>query len=695
MVDAARELAREQPHAVGDEPRDPEVNGREWLVTNGLGGYASGTEAGVITRRFHGILIAALPAPEGRTMMLNYLAELLVFPDGRMVQLGEQERPTGPRGQAPKATLADFKLEQGLPVWRFEHEGTVVEKRVIVLHRQNTAHVGYRLLAGPALTLDLEPWVNFRPHEGALDRPLGGPYALKAAGDRYEISLDGHPAMLRLKVLADHAAFTIEGRRIERIRYQTEASRGYDSSGDLYSPGYFRAELRADAPATCIASTEPWEVIDALSPDEARASEKNRRDRLIARADPRLHQGRGAELVLAADQFIITPIGRVRDSTRAKAAGDEVRTVIAGYPWFTDWGRDTMISLEGLALVTGRHAEAGFILRTFAHYVRDGLIPNMFPEGNNAGLYHTADATLWFFHAVERFVATTGDRTTLRLLLPVLEDIIDHHRRGTRFGIHVDSADGLLVQGQEGYALTWMDAKLGDLVITPRRGKAVEINALYYNALRLLERWLREERSDAAAAAIGVAADRARDAFNRRFWYEEGGYLYDVVDGERGDDSAFRPNQVLAVSLAHPVLDPERWAPVIDQVEKRLVTPGGLRSLAEGHPDYKASYFGDLRKRDMAYHQGTAWAWLAGPFIEAWLKVHPDDLAPAYKLTADLVRHLDEACVGSISEIFDAAPPYTPRGCFAQAWSVSETLRAVLLLSAREPAEATPATAAP
>ena len=688
MVDAARELARVQPHAVGDEPRDPEVNGREWLVTNGLGGYASGTVAGVITRRFHGVLVAALPAPEGRTMMLNYLSELLVFPDGRLVRLGEQERPTGPRGQAPQATLADFSLDHGLPVWRFEHEGTVIEKRVVMLHRQNTVHVSYRLVKGPALCLDLEPWVNFRPHEGALDRPLGGPYALKAAGDRYEVSLENNLAALRIKLAAQHSAFTIEGRRIESIRYQTEASRGYDSSGDLYSPGFFRAALSEDSPVTCIASTETWEVVDALSPADAISSERLRRERLVARADPHVRQGRGAELVLAADQFIITPIGRVRDATRAKAAGDEVRTVIAGYPWFTDWGRDTMISLEGLALVTGRHAEAGFILRTFAHYVRDGLIPNMFPEGNNAGLYHTADATLWFFHAVDRYLKATGDRTTLRHLLPGLEDIIDHHRRGTRFGIHVDPADGLLVQGQEGYALTWMDAKLGDLVITPRRGKAVEINALFYNALRLLERWLREERGDAAAASIGVEAERAQEAFNRRFWYEKGGYLYDVVDGEKGDDDAFRPNQIFAVSLGNPVLDPTRWASVIDQVAKRLVTPGGLRSLAEGHPDYKPSYFGDLRTRDMAYHQGTAWAWLAGPFIEAWLKVHPEEIGPAQKLVDDLVRHLDEACAGSISEIFDAEPPYTPRGCFAQAWSVSETLRAVQLIAARKDGKA-------
>lgn len=690
MVDAQRELAREQPHAVSDESHDPEATTREWLVTNGLGGYASGTVEGIITRRFHGVLVAALPAPHGRTMMLNYLAEMLVFADGRMARLGSQERPTGPRGCSPEARLLEFTLEDGLPVWRYEHEGTVVEKRVLLPYRQNTVHVSYRLFRGEAVSLDLEPWVNFRPHEGSLDRALAAPYALKIEGNRYEMSLDGAYSPLRLQLQAEHAAFTIEGRRIESIRYHTEQSRGYDSSGDLYSSGHFRADLRADAPATFLASTEPWEVIDSLSPADAAASERTRRQRLIASADPHARRGRAAELVLAADQFLITPSGRVRDTARANATGDEVRTVIAGYPWFTDWGRDTMISLEGLALVTGRHVEAGYILRTFAQYVRNGLIPNMFPEGNNAGLYHTADATLWFFHAVDRYLAATADRATLRDILPVLEDIVEHHLRGTRFGIHLDPSDGLLVQGEVGYALTWMDAKLGELVITPRRGKAVEINALFYNALRLLEGWLREEHRGADADRIAAAADRARSTFNQRFWSEERGYLLDIVDGERGDDDAFRPNQIFAVSLAHPVLDRARWARVIDEVERRLVTPGGLRTLAQGHPDYQPRYFGDLRARDMAYHQGTAWAWLAGPFIDAWLKVHPGDLAPARTLLDGLFAHIDVACVGSISEVFDAEQPFTPRGCFAQAWSVAEVLRAAVLIAAREEGKGAP-----
>jgi predicted glycogen debranching enzyme len=380
--------------------------------------------------------------------------------------------------------------------------------------------------------------------------------------------------------------------------------------------------------------------------------------------------------VLAADQFIITPAGRVEDATRARAMGDEVRTVIAGYHWFTDWGRDTMISLEGLTLATGRHPEAGWILRTFAHYVKDGLIPNMFPEGEKEGLYHTADATLWFFHAVHRYVEITGDRVTLRLILPKLIDIYRRHMHGTRFHICVDPADCLLRQGAEGYQLTWMDAKVEDWVVTPRRGKAVEINALWYNAQRLLAKWVHEERGAGEAQPIEESAARTYGSFQERFWYEEGGYLYDVVDTEGGGgDASLRPNQLFAISLDYPVLDQSRWSRVLNVVCQKLLTPVGLRSLAPGHPDYKEKYYGDLRARDAAYHQGTVWAWLIGPFIDAWVKVHPNETARAREFLNGFLPHLEEACIGSISEIFDAEEPYMPRGCIAQAWSVAEVLR--------------------
>jgi predicted glycogen debranching enzyme len=348
--------------------------------------------------------------------------------------------------------------------------------------------------------------------------------------------------------------------------------------------------------------------------------------------------------------------------------------VIAGYHWFTDWGRDTMISLEGLTLTTGRWEEARQILVTFGRHVRDGLIPNYFPDGRSEGVYHTADATLWFFHAVHRYGEVTGDGSLRDELLPTLRDIVRRHVQGTSFGIGVDPEDDLLRQGAEGYQLTWMDAKVDDWVVTPRRGKAVEINALWYNALRVLARW-EAEHDPAAAAELEERAARARASFNLRFWSDALGHLYDVVDGESGDDPAFRPNQVLALALPHPVLEQDHWQAVAHAVRDRLLTPVGLRSLAPGHPDYKPVYFGDLRTRDAAYHQGTVWGWLIGPFIDAWLRVHPEDRAGARALLTGLADHLDEGCIGSLAEIFDAEAPYTPRGCVAQAWTVAEVLR--------------------
>ena len=349
--------------------------------------------------------------------------------------------------------------------------------------------------------------------------------------------------------------------------------------------------------------------------------------------------------------------------------------MIAGYHWFTDWGRDTMISLEGLTITTGRLAEAGYLLRTFAYSIRDGLIPNMFPEGKKAGFYHTADATLWYFHALGRYLAATDDRATLELLVPKLLDVVEHHLRGTHFGIKVDPSDGLLIQGEAGYQLTWMDAKCDGWVVTPRRGKAVEINALWYNALMLLAGWANHLGRDADARRLELHADKARRSFNQRFWCEDAGYLYDVVDGENGDDPACRPNQLFAISLDHPVLDKEKWQPVVETCRKQLLTPVGLRSLARGHADYKPNYHGDLRTRDAAYHQGTVWSWLIGPYIDAWLKLYPNRHAEARALLEGLVAHLDEAGIGSVSEVFDAEPPFTPRGCIAQAWGVAELLR--------------------
>ena len=653
-----------------------EILRREWLITNGLGGYGSGMISGMVSRRYHGLLVAALPAPFGRVVMLNHLAETLRLPDGKQLLIGGEEPASRDDSAELTHYVREFRLEDGLPIWVFEADGIIIEKRLLLVHGQNTLHVTYRLLsAHDRVILDLRPSIQFRLHEHDVSQPLTRQYSLLIQERKYEVASPDFPHPLRLHVPDEHVTFTYDSGRQRDIRYQMEEDRGYQSRGVLWSPGFFGVELRPNHRVTLVASTEDWSSILAIGPAAALAAEGVRRERLLTRANPSVQAAPAAELVLAADQFIITPAGRVEDATRARAGGDEVRTVIAGYHWFTDWGRDTMISLEGLTLVTGRHHEAGWILRTFAHSIRDGLIPNLFPEGGKEGLYHTADATLWFLHALDRYLETTKDRTTLRVLLPKLVEIAEYHLRGTRFGIAVDPADGLLRQGEEGYQLTWMDAKVDGWVVTPRRGKAVEINALWYNALRLLEGWLREERGDEAARPFAEHAQRARESFNRRFWSEERGYLLDVVDGENGDDPACRPNQILAISLRHPVLDEARWPAVLEKVRTDLLTPVGLRSLAPGHPDYKSRYFGDLRARDAAYHQGTVWAWLIGPFIDAWLKVHPEDRTGARQYLQGLITHLDHGCVGSINEIFDAEEPYTPRGCIAQAWSVAEVLR--------------------
>jgi predicted glycogen debranching enzyme len=686
MTDPIRRIPWPPPADEGD----PEAAvTREWLVTNGLGGYASGTVPGVITRRYHGLLVAALPAPFGRTNMLSHIAEQVRLSDGRRIEIGGRERT----GDAPDARgtgyLIEFRLEAGLPVWQYQVEGLTIEKRVFLPHMQNTVHISYQLLSGAdTVELALRPLVNFRPQEAPVSEPLGWPYQFSASENTYEITLQkSELPSLRLKLCAPEPTFTLKDRRFSNVLYPIEESRGYQSRGDLWSPGYFRHTLRVGQAATLIASTETVATMMVLEPEAALEAERVRRRRLLAAA-PQAADGIAAELVLAADQFIVRPAVRKEETQRARAEGDEVRTIIAGYHWFTDWGRDTMISLEGLTLATGRHVEGGYILRTFAHYVRDGLIPNLFPEGEREGLYHTADATLWFFHAIDRYLAYSGDRVTLALLYPKLKEIIDYQVRGTRFGIHVDQHDGLLAEGAPGYQLTWMDAKVDDWVVTPRRGKPVEINALWFNALKLMEQWA-EEQGDSAAAEYRALAERARRSFNERFWYEGGGYLYDVVDTEDGGpgsaDAKCRPNQIFSVSLPHPVLARERWEPVVNTVRNRLLTPVGLRSLAPGDPDYKSRYFGDLRARDAAYHQGTVWAWLVGPFVDAWLKVYPEDHAGAWRAVEGFVPHLDEACIGSISEVFDAEAPFRPRGCIAQAWSVAEVLRVWVKLARPSP----------
>jgi predicted glycogen debranching enzyme len=650
-----------RPARAGRDARDARDGGdedtrafieHEWLVTNGIAGYSSGTVAGVITRRYHGLLVAALPNPLGRMVMLNALSE-----------------------SVEASAIVEFRLDGGIPVWLYALGGHTLEKRLVMPYRQNTVMIQYRVVDGGSepLQLRLSPAVHFRGYEAPVSEPLHEDYAFTSVEDHFTLTTSALPP-LRFCVEGGFQFVAHVGRR-DQVIYPVEASRGYQAQGALWSPGTFVADIAPGESAALIASTEELDVMRATSVTEAFELELERKRRLLLSAAEPAQHASGPQLVIAADQFVIKPVGRVRDTIRSAAVGDELRTVIAGYHWFTDWGRDTMISLEGLTLVTGRHREAGFILRTFSHYVRDGLIPNLFPDGSDQGLYHTSDATLWFFHALERYARVTEYWSLVEQILPVTRDIIDRHLQGTRFGIGVDPADGLLRQGAEGYQLTWMDAKVDDWVVTPRRGKAVEINALWYNALCLAARWECDFGDRARSQRYSEETKRVRESFNRRFWNESRNYLYDVVDGPGGDDSACRPNQILAISLPNPVLDESRWEPVMRVVQEKLLTPVGLRSLAPDHPDYKSRYFGDLRARDASYHQGTVWGWLIGPWIDAWLKVHSDDRTGARRFLDGLIADLPAYGVGTIAEIFDAEPPYTPRGCIAQAWSVAEVLR--------------------
>ena len=646
-----------------------ELIGREWLVTNGLGGYASGTLAGPPTRRYHALLVAALPAPLGRLALLAQLDERIRLPSRRVAWLGRAESDVA---------LIDFRLVGGLPVWRYALDDIVIEKRAFMPHEHNSIVVTYTLAQGERVRLGLRPMVGVRMHEAPVDRTVPQEPIVSAHHNWLDVIVGGGVPTIRMAVRDHLATFTVDTIS-EDLHYEIEEQRGYPADGRTWSPGYYKLDLQEHEQVTFIGSTETPASLDALSPDESWSTELERRTRLLAAAGSPPPDTLTAELVLAADQFVIKPVTRTADSARAKAAGESTRSIIAGYHWFTDWGRDTMISLDGLTLSTGRAPEARDTLLTFAQHIHDGLIPNLFPEGDQHGLYHTADATLWFFHAIDRYVSSTGDIETLSHLVPALDEIVRCHRAGTRFGIHVDT-DGLLTQGDPNLPLTWMDAKVEDWVVTPRRGKPVEINALWYNALRLLSDWRRQLQI--AGGELDALAPLTRRSFNQRFWFEGGGYLFDIVDGEAGDDATCRPNQVLSVALRHPVLDESRWAAVIGVVSERLLTPYGLRTLEQAHPDFKAQYFGDLRARDAAYHQGTVWAWLIGPFIDAWLRVHPGGREQARMFLGAFGGHLNDACIGTISEIFDGTEPHAPRGCVAQAWSVAEVLRGLIRLNA-------------
>lgn len=647
---------------------------REWLVTNGLGGYASGTLAGPNTRRYHGLLVAALAPPVERTVLVGSAVEWASYA-GTRYPLFAFEYAGGAIDREGFKHIQSFALEGALPVWMYALADALLEKRVWMAYGANTTYVSYRLARGTRpLELEITPLVTCRDFH-ALTTRHNHAFTVEAHANGAAISVAGRKQSLYL--LSTGGSFKPDRTWFEHFFHRVEAERGFDDTeSDLYVPGAFTAILQPGETWTLIFSTEPNPDMDAEGALEA-ARERQRE--LLRRANAEKSDPVVQQLVLAADQFIVTR----SDSTNSGQPPSVGKTVIAGYHWFADWGRDTMIALPGLALSTGRPEDAAGILRTFARYVADGLLPNNFPD--NSGVipgYNTVDATLWYAHAIRAYHQATGDDALVDELLPVLRDIADKHISGTRYRIHVDPNDGLLYAGEPGVQLTWMDAKIGNWVITPRIGKPVEINALWYNLLRTLAEFLRQ-RTDIAAVRYDQLADQARDSFHRRFIRSDIEHLADVVDGPDGDDWTLRPNQVFAAALAYPLLEGDTAKRVVDSTARTLLTSYGLRSLHPDHPSYKGTYIGTPVERDSVYHQGPVWTWPIGAFVEAHFRVYGDRDA-ALALLRPFEHHLRDACLGSVSEILEGDPPHLPRGAIAQAWGVAELLRVWRLLEAVE-----------
>jgi predicted glycogen debranching enzyme len=656
------------------------VTRREWLVTNGIGGFASGTIGGLNTRRYHGLLVASLQPPVQRTLMVARLDATATY-RGQRYPLATNEFADGTLAPRGFVHLDSFALDGQLPVWTWLIGDALLEQRLWMAHGRNTTYVSFRLIRGDhPLQLDFAPLCTHRDfhaqHRGHRDT-LVTPVA-------DGIQVDAYYGAAPYRLLSDRGEWRIAPEWYWNFRHRAESARGLDDVEDLVRPAELSLIIEPGASATIIATSEaeqPQPAAVSLKAEQSRQQAQLRTPsaRTLLRSAPDGETVR--QLILAADQFLV--------------ARQDGSTVIAGYPWFSDWGRDTMIALPGLTLATGRFETAATILRTFAKFVSEGMLPNLFPDAGHPPEYNTVDATLWYFVAVDEYLRATGDQSLLADLYPTLRSIVRWHQRGTRYGIQVDPRDGLLRAGEPGVQLTWMDAKIGDWVVTPRTGKPVEINALWFNVLRIMHDCALRLGDAESATEYALAADRVARSFSERFWFDDGGYLYDVVDGPDGDDPTLRPNQIFALSLRHGLLEDGRARSVLDVCAQHLWTPVGLRSLAprivraarlasgQPEPRYVGAYVGGPRERDAIYHQGTVWSWLLGAFVCAHYRVY-GDLAQARTYLEGVSSHLRDACVGQISEIFDGDPPFTPAGCFAQAWGVAEILRAWRELHERE-----------
>jgi predicted glycogen debranching enzyme len=660
-----------------DSPRKPTIEfgrevcgllevaeAREWLVTNGIGGYASGTVSGNLTRRYHGLLIASLSPPAGRAQLVAKLEELAVY-DGVDYALSTNRWASGAVEPQGYRNIESFHLENTVPVWRFALGDALLEKRVWMCHGENATYIQYSLVrARLSLRLELKALVNYRDFHSNTH---AGNWQMRIESVGQGIQITAFDGAIPFYLLSADAKLAPRHEWHRDCFLPMERDRGLDDREDHLLAAASSVELAPGKCVTFVFTTDPQAELDG---DRSLLEYfKQGRELLASWAQ---HDAQAAllapdsirQLVLAADQFIVK---------RSLPEEPEGRSVIAGYHWFGDWGRDTVIALPGLTLTTGRFEVAKRILLAFSRYVDGGMLPNNFPDAGGPPEYNTVDAALWFFQAVRQYFEATRDRETLSKLYPVLASIISAYRKGTRYHIHVDQADGLLYAGEKGVQLTWMDAKVGDWVVTPRTGKPVEINALWYNALTTMA---------TLAPVMGESAEpfehlSAMVALSfGKFWNADAHCCYDVIDAPgTGRDASLRPNQIFAVSLPESPLSPEQQKRVVDFCARRLLTSYGLRSLAEREPGYQGHYAGGPHERDGAYHQGTVWGWLMGPFVLAHWRVYRDRRA-AQSFLEPLQKQINSHGLGTLSEIFDADPPFTPRGCIAQAWTVGEVLRA-------------------
>ena len=645
-----------------------EASRREWLVTNGIGGYAMASLAGANTRRYHGLLVPVFSPPVGRAVLLSKVEEEVRVED-QLYQLSSNKYPSVVQPQGFRHLTYFGTRPVPTFTFIFHEESVVLEKRVWMAHGENTVYVQYTLVKAPEpVRLGLVPLLAYKDYHTEQHRWDGFTADLTFEPDgrlRFVAFPTAHPLFLHMKppfAFDDHSGW------FYNFEHPREQERGLDFTEDLYCPGRFNGVL---SPGQTITLTATVEAGPPAEPEDALDAEISRQKALLAQAAVPPGDFARETLTLAADQFIIEKSAKV-----ARA------TVMAGYPWFTDWGRDTMIALPGLCLTTGRYAVAREILTSFAGAVHNGLLPNRFSDNGQGAEYNTVDASLWFFHAVYAYAQASGDWGFAQAeMLPVLQAILDAHIKGTDYDIGVDPSDGLLHAGHPGVQLTWMDAKVGDWVVTPRTGKPVEINALWYNALCVTgEIAERAGQADLAADCIKRAA-QAKVSFAAAFWNPAAHSLFDVIGPDGQPDASPRPNQIFAVSLPFPVIEGDEAKAVVDAVAGSLLTPFGLRTLAPGSPDYHARYApGDPTARDGAYHQGTVWPWLLGAFCDAHLKVYGDRSKTRALLRALLGAGLSQYGVASLAEVADGDPPYAPNGCPAQAWSVAEVLRAYVML---------------